>query len=98
MHDQLFASLAALEMIDLARYATGLNLDLIKFQECMDAGKYANEIRKDISEGQKAGVRGTPDFFVGVYEREDTKIKVLKVIRGAQPYQNFKEALDRIPA
>jgi len=36
-----------------------------------------NEIRKDISEGQKAGVRGTPTFFVGVLEREDTKIKVL---------------------
>jgi predicted DsbA family dithiol-disulfide isomerase len=41
-------------------------------------------------------VRGTPTFFIGVPEGEDTKIKVLKVIRGAQPYQNFKEALDSI--
>ena len=98
MHDQLFANSTALEMIDLARYATALNLDLIKFQECMDSGRYANEIRKDISEGQKAGVRGTPTFFVGVSEGENTRIKILRVIRGAQPYQNFKEALDSIPA
>ena len=64
----------------------------------MDSGKYTNEIHKDILEGQKAGVRGTPTFFIGVSEGEDTKIKVLKVIRGAQPYQNFKEALDSILA
>jgi protein-disulfide isomerase len=98
MHDQLFANSTALEMIDLARYATALSLDPLKYQECMDGGKYVNEIRKDISEGQKAGVRGTPTFFIGVSEGEETRIKVLKVIRGAQPYQNFKEALDSILA
>ena len=96
MHDQLFVNSTALEMIDLVRYATALNLDLIKFQECMDSGRYTNEIRKDISEGQKAGVRGTPIFFVGVSEGEDTKIKVPKVIRGAKPYIEFKEAFDSL--
>ena len=96
MHDQLFANANALETTDLARYATTLSLDLLKFQECLAGGKYANEIRKDISEGQKAGVRGTPTFFIGVSEGESAKIKVLKVIRGAQPYQGFKEALDSI--
>jgi len=98
MHDQLFANFTALETVDLFRHATTLSLDPLKFQECMDSGRYANEIHKDISEGQKAGVRGTPTFFIGVSEGEDTKIKVLKVIRGAQPYQNFKEVLDRILA
>ena len=96
MHDQLFDNSTALEMVDLARYATALNLDLIKFQECLDSGKYVNEIRTDISEGQKAGVRGTPTFFVGVPEEENTRIKVLKVIRGAKPYIEFKEVLDSL--
>jgi predicted DsbA family dithiol-disulfide isomerase len=62
----------------------------------LQSGKYVDEIRKDISEGQKAGVRGTPTFFVGVSEGEDTKIKVLKVIRGAQPYIEFKQAFDSL--
>jgi protein-disulfide isomerase len=96
MHNQLFANSTALEMTDLVRYATTLSLDLIKFQECLKAGKYLNEIRKDISEGQRAGVRGTPTFFIGVSEGEDTKIKVLKVLRGAKPYAEFKELLDSL--
>ena len=91
MHDQLFANSTALEMIDLVRHAAALSLDPLKFQECMDSGRYVNEIRKDISEGQKATVRGTPTFFIGVSEGEDTRIKVLKVIRGAKPYQNLRK-------
>jgi protein-disulfide isomerase len=96
MHDQLFANSGALEIADLVRHATTLNLDLIKFQECMDSGRYANEIRKDLMEGQKAGVRGTPTFFIGVSEGEETRIRVLKVVRGAKPYAEFKEAFDSL--
>lgn len=62
----------------------------------MDSGKYVNEIRKDMLEGQKAGVRGTPTFFIGVSEGEGTKIKVAKVIRGAKPYIEFKQAIDSL--
>jgi predicted DsbA family dithiol-disulfide isomerase len=98
MHDQLFTNPNALEMGDLFRHSQTLGLNSQRFQECMDAGKYLNEIRKDISEGQRAGVRGTPTFFIGVSEGEDTNVRVLKVIRGAQPYQNFKEVLDSMLA
>lgn len=96
MHDQLFAHSTALENLDLYRYATTLSLDPLKFQECMDSGKYANEIRKDLMEGQNAGVRGTPSFLIGISEGETSKIKILKLIRGAQPYPMFKEALDSL--
>ena len=96
MHDQLFANFTALETVDLFRHATTLGLDPLKFQECMDSGKYANEIRKDLMEGQRAGVKGTPCFFVGISEGDDFKIKILKVVRGAQPYPMFKEALDSL--
>jgi len=58
MHDQLFDNFNALEMADLYRHSQTLGLNSQKFQECMDSGKYVNEIRKDISEGQRAGVRG----------------------------------------
>ena len=94
MHDQLFSNYTALEKTDLARYATTLNLDPLKFQECVESGIFANEIRKDFTMGQKAGVRGTPTFFIGISEQESSKVKVLKLIRGAQPYPMFKEALD----
>jgi protein-disulfide isomerase len=96
MHDQLFANFTGLEMADLARHATTLNLDLLKFQECLDSGKYANEIRKDLMDGQRAGVKGTPTFLIGIPEQGSSRMKALKRIRGAQPYPAFKEVLDSI--
>ena len=94
MHDQLFTHSTALEIAELVHDATTLNLDSQKFQECIDSGKYVNDIRKDMSEGQRVGVRGTPTFLIGVSEGEATKIKVLKLIRGARPYPDFKQAID----
>jgi len=98
MHDQLFAHSTALEIADLVRYATTLNLDPQKFEECINSGKYVNDIRKDMLEGQKATVRGTPTFLIGVSQGDDTKIKVLKLIRGARPYTEFKQAIDSLLA
>jgi predicted DsbA family dithiol-disulfide isomerase len=96
MHDQLFAHFTALEAVDLVRYSTTLGLDLLRSQECLDSGRYANDIRKDMLEGQNAGVRGTPTFFIGVSEGEETKLRILKVSRGAKPYTEFKRAFDSL--
>ncbi len=96
MHDQLFANFTALETGDLVRHATTLNLDLLKFQECLDSGRYTNDIRRDISEGQRTGVRGTPTFLIGIPEQGSSRMKALKRIRGAQPYPVFKEVLDSL--
>lgn len=96
MHDQLFANFTALEMIDLFRHSQTLGLDLEKFQQCLESGKYVNEVRKDTSEGQRVGVRGTPTFFIGFSDQEPFRVQLLKVIRGAKPYIQFKEALDSL--
>ena len=98
MHDQLFPNYTALDLGDLFRYSQTLGLDLQKFQQCLESGKYVNEIRKDILEGQKSGVRGTPTFFIGISNQDASKVEVLKVIRGAQPFTNFKETLDSLLA
>jgi len=94
MHDLLFANQKALEPTDLTNYAKELKLDTSKFQKCLDSGKYANEVKKDIEIGQKAGVTGTPSFFLGVTNPKDPNVKAVKVIKGAQPFSNFKEAID----
>ncbi|NWG01609.1 MAG: DsbA family protein, partial [Syntrophaceae bacterium] len=84
----------ALQVTDLKRYAMTLHLDLVKFQDCLESGRYTNEIRKDLSEGQRAGVKGTPTFLIGTPEQGFSRMKALKRIRGAQPYPVFKEVLD----
>ena len=96
MHARLFAHQKALSPKDLSGHAQALGLDMPEFQQCLDSGKHATEIRNDIAEGQKSGVTGTPIFFLGFTDPKNSKVKVLRVIRGAQPYASFREAIDSL--
>ena len=94
MHDSLFANQATLSPANLSIYAETIGLDITKFKQCLDSGKYAAEIRKSIAEAGEAGITGTPTFLLGFTEPNSSKVKVLKVLRGAQPYAAFKDAID----
>ena len=62
MHDRLFANQRALE--PLKGHAEALGLDVVAFESCMASEKYAEAVRKDMAEAQKAGVSGTPSSSV----------------------------------
>ena len=94
MHDRLYNNQTALKPTDLPQHAQALGLDMTKFQQCLDTGKYASLIRKDMAEAGTAGVTGTPTFMIGLTDPKSSKVKVLKVLSGAQPYAAFKDALD----
>lgn len=96
MHDRLFANQNALGLKDMPNHAQALKLDLPKFQQCLDSGKYAAKIRKDLADGQKAGVQGTPSFFVALTEPNDGIVKAVRMIRGAQPYAAFRDAIESL--
>ncbi len=83
MHNKIFDNQAAIGVIDLKKYADELGLDTAKFNSCLDSGKYASEVQKDLTDGQAAGVSGTPSFFVNG-----------KKIVGAQPFSAFKQIID----
>ena len=96
MHTRLFANQRALGPKDLPQHAQAQGLDVPKFQQCLDSGKYAARIRKDLEDGQKAGITGTPGFLFGLTEPNDPKVKVLRVLKGAQPYASFKDTIDSL--
>jgi len=96
MNGRLFANQKAMSPKDLSDHAQALALDMPKFQQCLDSGKYAAKIRKDLADGQKAGVQGTPSFFVALTEPNDGMVKAVRIIRGAQPYAAFREAIDSL--
>lgn len=96
MHGRLFANPGALGPGDLPSHAQALGLDTAKFQACLESGHYAAQIRKDIAEGQQAGVTGTPSFFLGLTAPNEGKVKVLRMITGAQAYPAFKAAIDSL--
>jgi protein-disulfide isomerase len=93
MHVLLFANQRALSADDLPRHAGTLGLDGPRFRACLDKATYAEAVRRDLAEGLKAGVRGTPMFFLGVIE-DGNKVRITRVIRGAQPADAFRAAID----
>jgi len=98
MHDRLFANQNALAAKELAEHAKALGLDLTKFQQCVDSGKYTGKVRKDFSDAQRAGVTGTPTFFLGLTDPKGSEVKAVKRIVGAQSYTAFKDAIDSLLA
>jgi protein-disulfide isomerase len=92
MHGRLFANQRALEPGQLAAHAQAVGLDEATFAQCLAGGTKAAKIRKDLADGAKAGVTGTPAFFLGV--ADGATVKVVRFIRGAQAFASFKEAID----
>ena len=98
MHDLLFANQRELAPKDLSKHAEALGLDVAAFDKCLESGKHAGRIRKDMAESEKVGARGTPIFFLGLTEPNSSQVKAVRVIRGAHPYAAFKEAIDSLLA
>jgi len=96
MHDRLYANQDALAEKDLPEHAKAVGLDLEKFQDCLSSGKHAQEIKKDIEDGEKVGITGTPSFLLGYTEAKGAKVKAVKQIVGAQPYTAFEAAIDSL--
>lgn len=65
-------------------FSQELGLDTAAFDSCLNSGQMVPKIQKDMQDGEKAGITGTPAFFVnGV------------LVSGALPYESFKQLLDR---
>jgi protein-disulfide isomerase len=94
LHARLFANPRALSPAELTAHAVALGLDRAKFDQCMSSGRQTEKVRKDLADGQQAGVQGTPTFFLATVGADGLTLKVLRVLRGAQPFANFKSALD----
>lgn len=84
MHNTLFENQQKLEDKDLKDYAKTVGLDVPKFNECFDGKKYVADLEKSRAEAEKVGIAATPSFLInGV------------LIQGAQPFEKFKEKIDR---
>ena len=96
MHGQLFANQANLQTEKLSIYALRIRLtDLAAFESCLQSGKYTDSVEASVSEGMKAGVRGTPSFLLGITDTNGS-VQAVKLIQGAQPYAVFQQAIDEL--
>jgi len=60
----LFENQKELGVEKLKEYASRIGLDRRKFDAELDAGKYAAKVQRDMQEGMRAGVSGTPAIFI----------------------------------
>jgi protein-disulfide isomerase len=96
MHARLFGSPELLDPKELPKHAAAIGLDAARFQVCMETGRTAAGIRRDIAEGRTIGANATPMFFLALTEPNDGKVKVVRVLRGAQSLARFQEAIDSL--
>jgi protein-disulfide isomerase len=96
MHARLFAHQQQLQPEALGQHAQAIGLDAAAFQACLDSGKYAAKINASLQEGQNAGIRGTPGFFLGYTATDGTEVKAVKFLNGALPFDTFKQHIDQL--
>src|SRR5947199_387433 len=82
-HDKLFASPPKSSPEIFKGFAKDLGLNVTAFESCFASGKYQAAVKKDIEEGNRVGVTGTPAFFING-----------RIISGAQPLEAFARVID----
>lgn len=60
----LFKNQKALDVPSLKKYASQIGLDRARFDAALDRGVYAEEVRKDVEDGEMYGVGSTPTIFI----------------------------------
>jgi protein-disulfide isomerase len=79
----LLFSEARLAPEDLKQYASKMGLDTVKFDTCVSNGSHKLAVQRDLDEGTRLGVTGTPAFFING-----------RLISGAQSFEAFARIID----
>jgi protein-disulfide isomerase len=83
-HDVLFTQSPQLAPEDLRRYAEQVGLDVAKFEGCLAAGVHKAAVQRDLDEGNRLGITGTPAFFING-----------RSLTGAQPLEAFARLIEQ---
>jgi protein-disulfide isomerase len=82
-HDLLFEKQDAIPTMNYVEHAQALGLETTAFQACLEAKRYQETVERNYADGVKAGVSGTPAFFING-----------RPLSGAQPLEAFKTVID----
>ncbi|MBI2618174.1 thioredoxin domain-containing protein [Candidatus Kaiserbacteria bacterium] len=86
---QITPSNNGLDLAQLPRIATDVGLDAAAFQSCLDSGRYAEKVERQLKEVIAAGGRGTPHNVVIVGTEQAP-------IEGAQPLEAMRRVIETL--
>jgi protein-disulfide isomerase len=83
-HDKIYAGSSESSAATMTRYAKEVAVgDMAKFEACVTSRKYQAVVQRDVAEGVKLGLSGTPGFFING-----------RLLSGAQPLEAFASIID----
>ena len=89
MHDQESLS-------DLASIAYFVDLNINKFERCLEIDKYNSRVMKHISLASGLEIPSVPGFIIASIDPENPrKVKGITYIRGAKPFELFQQEIDK---
>ena len=80
----LLANPGSYSKANLKRYADLLGLDTTAFDDCLDSGRYTEELESLRAEGKAKGVTSTPTLFINGEK-----------IVGRQSFENYQAVIER---
>jgi protein-disulfide isomerase len=92
IHDWLFTNQSTWSSVqdaaaEFRKQAVAAGADGAQYDKCVAAAETTSHIQKDIADGAKQGVQGTPAFYVNDW-----------FINGAAPFQQFQQTIDKAVA
>ena len=83
MHDRIFANQRDLSAATLESHARAIGLDMDRYAKDVADASVKARIDEDMKQAAGLNVTGTPSFFING-----------RFLSGAQPFENFKRAID----
>lgn len=74
----LFQNQQALKVQNLKEYAAHIGLDRARFDAALNSGKFSDSVRRDVLDGARIGVAGTPTIFLNGRQVSDFSYEGLK--------------------
>lgn len=85
LHDQLYANQESLSKEKLDELARSVGLDMNRFENCLLAGQFRDEVNQDFAAAASLGARGTPTWIVNGQKLE-----------GALPFETWQDIIDSL--
>ena len=83
LHDTMFAHADQLSIAELKAAAGKLGVEQARFDKCLDNAETAAQVEKDLADGEKAGINGTPAFFING-----------RMLSGVRKVDEFSQVID----
>ena len=76
--------------------AAEAGVSLPAWRECVASGRTRPTIEASIAVAEGLGATGTPTFFIGLRDPATDRVRIVRAVTGAQPFEVFQQTLDAI--